>query len=345
MRELLYEKEVEFDLSAWRQNKIDVKNSHNIGDALYAIKSLLSKAGVCSSILTSKSMATEKKSHLSWEEILSRYFNDPVSFENIITWLLYQTLMVAQIDFAKNKCRAPAQENVLVGALDALMTSTAREFNKEYNKIFDEQKMILVMDRMDMSIGGGEQINGADFAIILDIENVSDCSSPKKNGGPRFVPLLFQAKKYSGEDADVSQHNENTGYQLDKLTSNKCESAYIFFENDNNRKIDAPKIPMVKSARDVKHPTKTNVNEDTLDFATYVLKALDRDSEYAFANSRIEAVRMLYKTANLDRLQHIVLLGDNERIRERFEKVEKEIAKSLKNQKIESERFVDEPEK
>ena len=130
--------------------------------------------------------------------------------------------------------------------------------------------------------------------------------------GSVVIPLVFQAKRYVGLTADISRRHDERGYQFHTLRQTKCASNYIFYENGEDR-IPYPALPMVKAAsacQPVELFPSTHVFEDSVDLATYILRALNGFADIPAAESREDALNMILANASTDRLSRITILGD-----------------------------------
>ena len=83
-----------------------------------------------------------------------------------------------------------------------------------------------------------------DFALILDTKETPSRSEELEpnivalTGAPRghvFVRLVFQAKRYTGSRANISEEHSERGYQFNRLWQVARASSYIFFENGKER--------------------------------------------------------------------------------------------------------------
>jgi hypothetical protein len=121
------------------------------------------------------------------------------------------------------------------------------------------------------------------------------------DGASRIVPQIFQAKRYSRPNADVSQSHAVRGTQYHLLAQNKCAAAYIFYENGRQR-IELPLPPLVKPVENVEGPTHTSVFSGTYDLSGYFVNAV-MDARFAVGSQTAEeALRMIFARATADQL-------------------------------------------
>lgn len=107
--------------------------------------------------------------------------------------------------------------------------------------------------------------------------------------------------------ADVSQSHSTRGPQRTLLASNACASAYIFY--DNLEHAPTPLPPLVKKVEDVTSATRTNVLDESLDFATYLLRAAIDPAYGPRAQSPDDALRMIYSKASPQDLSALVVVS------------------------------------
>ena len=119
--------------------------------------------------------------------------------------------------------------------------------------------------------------------------------------------MIFQAKRYAQPTADISQTNPVRGPQHSLLASNACAAAYIFYENEGGAATPLP--PLVKPIETVPHGTTTDVLEDTLDFATYLLRAATQPVHAPRARSADDALRMIFSKAARKELTSLVIVS------------------------------------
>lgn len=293
----------------------------HIGETLYACHGVLSKHGLFTSIGISRELATNE-SKLGWDYVLGRLLDDPLHFKNRTVWLLYRALLDAQRDFALDHCVSPTHETALIGTLLGCLTGSARDWRDCADQLLARLGGWLEVQKIDLSILGGEQITGGDFGIILDIRDTVlapedlDRSVEILGGPPRghiFIPVIFQAKRFTGESADVSQWHEIRGFQHSYLKKTTCASAYLFFEN-GQAGLRAPLPPLVKPVSVVASPSAqrtTDVLDQSVDLATFLLGAISGLPDFPTAQSPEEALNMILANTSPDRLSSIAVIGNS----------------------------------
>ncbi len=225
--------------------------------------------------------------------------------------MLFFALLESSANFQIDHCPSPSEEGLLTGMLLSEISRQCEVWRKVAAKPLDRMQTTLSLDRIDLSIRGGEQATGGDFGLILQIDDrgTQPASLPEAYG-VRIVPLIFQAKRYVRPTADVSQKHDIRGYQYDLLSQNQCASAYIFYEN-GIRRVRRPVPALIKSVANVSSPDRTPVFNDSLDLPCYLFKAL-HDSAFApGASSPEEALRMIYANADAGQLASLAVISNS----------------------------------
>ena len=302
--------------------------SGHIAGRLWECKRVLSSVGLNLQIMATNYPAKGGQEQIdeyneihNWNSILERFYSDPLVFKNRIVWFLFQAFLKAQRDFALEACPPQSHETHLTGELIGRVRGACDEWGDLAQKYLSRSDNIIEISRIDLSVGGGEQITGGDFALILDIEEAHICpcdlqpdilclTGPLR--GSVIIPIVFQAKRYVGLTADISQHNEKRGYQFNVLRQTVCASNYIFYENGAER-IQYPALPMVK-ASSACHPVETSprteVFKDSVDLATYILRAANGFDDIPAADSREDALNMIFANASKDRISSVAILSN-----------------------------------
>ena len=291
----------------------------HIANQLWECSGVLSKVGVYHAIGLSRDLVEKRQNTPGWEELLSRIFRDPVAVRNRTVWLLYQACLEAQRDFALDVCPARSHETLLTGRLVGQLSAACKHWRATAASFLERVDNTLELSFLDLSVAGGEQETGGDFALILDIEEAppfGEDAEPEVitlTGGPRgdiVIPLLYQAKRYTGERANVSQKHYVRGFQFNQLRKTQCASSYIFYENGKTQ-IETPALPMVKPAsvcKPVEFSPYTEVFEQSVDLATHVLRAINGFEDIPAAPSREDALNMILSSTSPDRLSRVAIL-------------------------------------
>jgi hypothetical protein len=242
-------------------------------------------------------------------EFLAQVLAPPGSLRDLAHWWLLFASLAASVRF-RQRCIAPSREETLTGRLLECLSTEGEKWGQHLLPMLSRTGSQLQMHNIDLQLLGGEQATGGDFGLILDFDGRTLQPSERHNGQNtgRIVPLIFQAKRYARPTADVSQYNNLRGYQRDVLASNTCASAYIFYENDRAA-IPQPLPPLVKRVEHVQGCDKTDVRHDSLDLASYLLRAA---TDQAYAPSALDtedALRMIYANADSTHLAALLVIS------------------------------------
>lgn len=245
------------------------------------------------------------------DAVFHQLCRDPATFRDKAVWLFFMSLLAAQATFARQACKAPSREETLSGALLAFVNSACENWKSIGNDLLFETGDTLEMGSIDLQVGGGEQRTGGDFAIVLEFGSSS---------GVFFLPLIFQAKRYEGFSADISQWNEKRGFQRDVMSRQTCPIAYIFYENGQSRN-ELAAVPLAKDIATVMRYSEltTNPFTDSMDFATYVMMSIDRAMKKPVAKSAAEALSLILGSPDRDRLQYLVVISSSAGVQKRYD--------------------------
>ena len=269
------------------------------------------------------------------EGLLCNFLVDPLVYRSTAAWCFHFALQQSSANFQLDHCRSPASEGILTGSLLTEISTQCEAWRKIASVPLDRAKTTLSLDRIDLSILGGEQVTGGDFGLILQFDeegaqSVLEKSDNKTNS--RIVPMIFQAKRYVRPMADVSRHHSTRGFQHTLLRRNKCASAYAFYEN-TSKLIDRPVPPLIKPADKVSHPTRTDVFEHSLDLPSYLFKALYDPSFAPSAASPIEALRMIYAQGSVSQLANLAVISNSSTANEQYTIALAELERDLRSRK------------
>jgi len=299
----------------------DSSARETISTGLAGCKRILSKVGLLAHIYLVNEMVSEKRtSSQNWDELLGRVLLDPLSFRDPTVWLLFQAALQSERDFSLDVCPVHSREDVLTGRFIEGLSGACRLWADSFRSYLNRTGNVLEISSIDLTVGGGEQATGGDFALILDIRkstpipplapDLITLTGPLQ--GPLFVPLLFQAKCYTGESADISQKHKTRGYQFSQLRKTVCASNYIFYEN-GTAGIQFPALPMVKpssACSPVESAPKTPVFEKSVNFSTYLLKAINGFDDIPSATTREEALNMILANTSENSITRVAILGN-----------------------------------
>jgi hypothetical protein len=290
----------------------DADVPYRIAQSIYDAHRLFSKPGQYVRMGMAATKQTDAPpSTKSIDTIFNLLWRDPTTFSDRAVWLFFMSMLEAQTTFARQACKAPSREETLSGALLAFLNSSCESWKSIGDDLLFETGDTLELGSIDLQVGGGEQRTGGDFAVVLEF------------GFPNnsvFLPLIFQAKRYEGTSADVSQWNNKRGYQRDVMTQQKCPTAYVFYENGKSR-IESPAVPLVKDVSTVSRHSEltTNPLTDSTDLATYVMVSIDRALEKPVANSATEAFSLILGSPDRDRLQYLVVISSSAGVKKRYD--------------------------
>jgi hypothetical protein len=260
----------------------------------------------------------EPESIATWDGVL-HILADPVVFSDVAIWCLFFATVEAAAAFQLNHCPSPSEEGHLSGLLLGALEGRCEQWRRLASAPLERSGSSLSLQRIDLSILGGEQASGGDFGLVLEFEPHTSPLTlmPQTGTARRVVPLVFQAKRYVRPTADVSQHHHARGYQYHLLGQNECASAYIFYENGRAR-LEWPVPPLVKPVRKVVTPDRTPVFTDSYDLPSYLLNALTDSRFAAGASSAHEALRMIYANAHPGQLAYLAVISDDARAGQRY---------------------------
>ncbi|MFV8621746.1 hypothetical protein, partial [Ralstonia pseudosolanacearum] len=312
----------------------------HIAQQLWECRQILSKVGLYHCIYLTRELIETKVTHPKWEQILERVYGDPIAIRNRVVWLFFHACLQAERDFALDACPAHSREDMLSGRFLEGVKAACTSWATAASTYLERTQDVLEVSNIDLTVGGGEQKTGGDFALILDIQESAsrpddlEPSVTALTGGPRgdaFVPLLFQAKCYTGSKADISQKNKTLGYQFNRLRQVNCASNYIFYENGEKYN-DSPSLPMVKpvsACKPVETHRSTDVFDQSVNFATYILRAVNGFDSIPAAKTREDALNMIFANASPSTINRITVLGNtsdlSKKYREALQRLQEEI--------------------
>lgn len=280
-------------------------------EALRSNFSLFSETGLASAMLSPQLLQGKGADEL-FEGTLEMLYTNPVFLNDRALWVLVQVLLRSQQQFTTKACSAPTKEETLTGELLGAITSHASFWAEKGQRLLQGANAKLQIGRIELQLNRREGVTGGDFGLIVEYE---------RNGKIFYLPLIFQAKRYEGTTADVSQFHDTRGYQYTVLNNQRCTAAYLFYHNGKS-KITDNIPPLAKFVQDTLHPgtrTHTSVEENTFDFFSFVMKAIAGGSDFHTADDEKSALSMIISTAPFDELVAIVALGRSEETQARYE--------------------------
>lgn len=260
---------------------------------------------------------------MTWDlrRIFSSLAYDPVLFKDKSIWLFNQALMQMQVEFSTTLCPSPSKEETLTGKLLSALSSACSEWQKRGADVLRETGDTLELKEVDLQVLNGESKTGGDFALVLEFG---------RDGQRKFVPVIFQAKRFIGRKADISRKHETRGYQYDVFRKQVCTTAYVFYENGTAKTFPCSP-PIVKITSGIRHPLyepSTDPFVGSIDFATFVISLINGVDENAAAGDESEALAMILADADLDRLQSIAVVSSRGEIELRYARALQELLKN-----------------
>ncbi|WP_408914444.1 hypothetical protein [Brucella pseudogrignonensis] len=313
-----------------------------IGNLLSSFQGLRSTTGLCYVIAGLKNDPTKT---YSWEGALESLYHDPIFTRSRTVWMAFHAALRADSKFALTVAPARAHENTLSGNFISGFTAQCDHWSSHAKGILSRTANPLIFESADISVGGGEQKTGGDFALIIDLEEEDDVPadlasaatpllSPRR--GHQIIPIVFQAKRFVGETADISQRHKSRGYQFDKLRKTACASSYIFYENGASE-IEEAVVPIVKPVQNCRAITiekSTPVFEQSVDFATYLLWAICDEEAFPRASSKEEAINMVCATAKRTSFRRIAFLGNTAGLRNSYQAALYRLSEEIAAQRV-----------
>lgn len=244
----------------------------------------------------------------SLKDLWSALLSQPAVFHDLAEWCFAFAALDASSRFQSDLCPSPNNENGLSTALVAYLAHACDAWAKTMQGPLSRRGGHLALRHLDLSILGGEQSTGGDFGLILEFDGATATpgSDPRPSKGA--IPIVLQAKRYTGDLADVSQHHAVRGYQYSYLAGNPCASAYVFYDNGTIQN-DAPLPPIVKPVGKVAGPGRTPVQSDSLDLPAYLLTAIADARLAPRADDPDQALKMIFAEAAPGQLSTLAVIS------------------------------------
>ncbi len=106
----------------------------------------------------------------SLEGVLRYVLVDPLMHRSVVTWCFFLALHESSVNFQLDHCSSPTEEGQLSGMLLAEISRQCEEWRKIAAVPLDRSESTLSLERIDLSILGGEQETGGDFGLILEFD-------------------------------------------------------------------------------------------------------------------------------------------------------------------------------
>ncbi|MDH0177302.1 hypothetical protein ACK31Z_22130 [Aeromonas dhakensis] len=243
------------------------------------------------------------------------FLSNPVSMKSFGIWAMYQSLQNAELKLIE-QCKTPRTEVSLTGKLTANIDHCASIIQKKYEKHLCLDGTHINLGEIELQVQNREKITGADFALLLEWK----CD----NNALIICPIYFQAKRVTEVEADISQHNENVGYQFHVLQSKKLNSAYIFYNCSTQETNATPRVPAVKNIKDIVvdgDPKKTSSVDNVLSLSTFLLDVIVNTPNYITFNDRASALRSILSNIQENELASVFSLSVDEDAKLRYQEV------------------------
>ncbi|MBO9708058.1 MAG: hypothetical protein J7521_07590 [Caulobacter sp.] len=241
-------------------------------------------------------------------EHLRTFFSDPIVWRNLPSWVLLYALRQASSRVQVDHLPAPNHENHITGKLLEAIGMACETWSLIVDEGLAANNDRVVIEQIDLSILGGEQATGGDFGLIIDQSALSEPQTDEWQKPMKpIVPFIFQAKRFTGKHADVSQRHKIRGFQRDLLGRNPCASAYIFYENGDHR-LNTTLPPLVKSIAKVQSARTTDPRQDSSDLASFILPELWDPYGAPWAEDSQDALEMVYAQAAAGQLSSLAVV-------------------------------------
>lgn len=223
-----------------------------------------------------------------------RYLTCPVSFYSFEVWALIQAAQQAELEFL-DVCSTPNNEIQLSGQLIQLLRSKSKKIQKQYNKYLSGLGAQLNVKKLELQVQNRERVTGGDFALLFEWKD--------KDGHLNICPVVFQAKRSIAVNVDISQGNDSYGLQLSVLSKSECNPSYIFYNCDSQGALSEPRLPTVKSVKDIIRkglPSKTSSIEDSLSLSVFLLDVIGGNNYFITSSRKLALNAILPGTEELE---------------------------------------------
>lgn len=237
----------------------------------------------------------------------------PPAFRDVRIWALFNALQAGSSAYAQRELPAYQEESVLNGGLFGQIGGMSISWSDDIAQIMAPKCEGAFFSKIDLQIKGREQKTGGDTAVFIEWEH--------EDGYVRTVPLILQAKRFFDELSDISQKNGDV-YQFHTLRDYSLPSAYMFFQNAKDRRIENPLPPLVVSSAHIPmtdHPRTVSALTNSLPLAHYVLRLMAEASEEHRFDSPGDAVRAMAANVNPTDLINVIVLSTQRDAEYRFD--------------------------
>jgi hypothetical protein len=266
--------------------------------AIKASSSVSTSAGLAALILSSQE-------DNGFDHYHSLHLSSPANFSRFDIWALIHATILAEVRFLRT-CSRPNTEVGLTAALIQVLQDSADEVNDRYRKYLSISGAGVFCGKLELQVKNRESTTGGDFGLLLEWID--------STGSVVICPILFQAKRTGGLNADISQSNKKVGPQLKVLSRSKCNPSYIFYNCATNSVIDMPRLPTVKPVATViasGNTVKCSTVDDALSLSTYLLNLISTQNCFV-TRSRKEALTELLDSASEEELLDVISFSVDE---------------------------------
>lgn len=243
----------------------------------------------------------------------SLFLSNPTSLKSFGIWAMYQTIQNAELKFIE-KCKTPRNEPALTAKLTVDIENSASQIQEEYEEHLCLNNTLINLSELELQVQNREKTTGADIAFILEWRDENDVLN--------ICPILFQAKRVTSFFADISQKNNEVGYQFNILKAKKINSAYLFYNCDTKRTTKTPRLPTVKNIKNISvfdTPEKTSAIESVLSLSTFMLDIMVNPSKFKVFSNRTSALSQILNSVQEDELANVFSLSTDEDASAKYE--------------------------
>ncbi|MFZ3509630.1 hypothetical protein, partial [Vibrio harveyi] len=263
----------------------------------------------CFSISRSNGQATLvmlSRDNADFKQYHFLFLSNPTSMKGFGIWAMYQSLQNAELKLIE-QCKTPRTETSLTGKLTANIDHCASKVQEKYEEHLCLDGTHINLSEVELQVQNREKVTGADFALLLEWKDDND--------DLKICPIYFQAKRVTTVEADISQYNENTGYQFRVLQAKNLNSVYIFYNCSTQKTNSNPRVPAVKNVKDIAvhgEPKKTSAVDDVLSLSTFLLDVMVNTTNYITFKDRGSALRAILSNIQEDELASVFSLSIDE---------------------------------
>ncbi|MGO6742363.1 hypothetical protein ACCS93_07880 [Rhizobium ruizarguesonis] len=237
----------------------------------------------------------------------------PMTFKDVSIWALFNALQTGASAFAQTELPAYQEESTLNGSLFGQLRGMSRTWSREISPLVRNKLCSAHFSKIDLQVKKREQVTGGDTAVFIECKD--------GDGRLHTIPLILQAKRFSREDANISQRTGDI-YQFHTLRGYWLPAAYIFFHNTKGRRIVRPLPPLVKDVHDVIYtetPDKTSALTDSLPLANYILRLLSTAPDEFRYSSPADAVAAMAANVSPNDLVNVIVISPSRDAEYRFD--------------------------